>query len=73
MEPRRSRRALRWVLGVLSGILLGVSFYTVFSDAPANWTLAWPLMLSMAGCFLLLDRQARRLIVQQDGRNEVVD
>lgn len=54
MNLRKPRLALRWVIGALSCILLAVSCYTIFSDAPADWTLLCPFILSMAASLHLL-------------------
>lgn len=59
-KPFKSRIALRVILAVLSCVLLGVSFQTTFSDAPANGALVGSLMLAVAACLLQLanlDRQ----------------
>lgn len=61
-NPTKSRLLLRSLLGVLSCILLGIGVYTVFSDAPADWTWFWPVLLLMAACAIQLnnlDRQGK--------------
>ncbi|WP_430331065.1 hypothetical protein [Rhodococcus sp. ACT016] len=59
-NPFKSRMAIRVILGLLSCAQLGVAFHTLFSDAPADWDLTWPLMLLIAACLLQLSNLDRQ-------------
>lgn len=59
-NPFQSQIFIRWILGILSCLLLAASGYTIFSDAPGNPVNTVPLLVLVLACALHLVHLERK-------------